>query len=195
MEQAGHRAKQSDNPHNEQRGIAHFVAKSKNILALMGFMQKPENGISARAYAFKLAMDSALSRMPPDLEAIARAPAWLALSVEEQIQLILTIGTLVHAPSLAVSLNGALLHDIAARIGEVKLDLILHTVDTNRTNDQPELALNQLEADGQSILLATLAPTLRLPLMEGIYFRLANANMIEKWQPHAKALLSKAEDL
>ncbi len=194
MDHAAPRAEHSDQPINTQHGIAQFVAASKGFLALLGFME-PKEDMSARARAFQLAMDSALSRVPPDMQAIANAPSWLALPVSEQVQLIMAVGAVVHAPALAVSLNGTLLHDIAALIGEAKLDHILHTVDPDQSKDQQDLTLQQIKTDGQSILLATLQASLRAPLMEGNYFKLTDANMIEKWQPHAKNILAQAENV
>jgi hypothetical protein len=177
----------------EQPGIAEYAATSKGILGLTGSTQ--EDDISSRAAEFRKAMEAARLRLQPDMEAIAKAPRWLALPLEAQTRLIIIIGTLANAKNLAISLDGPLLQQIAKRLGDTKLDEILQITSLTPKYKHQNLTFEQIESDGQAILLASVPPTLRPLLMAGSYFRLADTAKIALWKDEFQTLLEHGEAL
>ncbi len=177
----------------EHTGIKEYAATSRGILGLIDPARDAD--ISARAAEFRKAMEAARLKLQPDLEAIAKAPRWLALPLEAQTRLILIVGTLANANSLAMSLDGPLLQQIAKRLGDAKLDEILQFTSPIQIHRSENLTFQQIESDGQAILLATVPPSLRPLLMAGSYFRLANETQIMRWQSQSLSLLERGEIL
>ncbi len=181
--------------------IAEFAASARGIEVLA----KPADDIDvpARAAAFRAALVRAQQASErtaqlhhwPDFSAIAQAPAWLALPVASQTRLSLVLGTLAHAASLALSLDGAMLRTLASRIGEAALDQIVQTADPVSHASQTSVDLTQIETDGQCILLATVPLALQAMLMRGIYFQHATADRIAMWRNAAAGLLARGAQL
>jgi hypothetical protein len=180
----------------ELGGITAFVCATKGLVSLS--FKDPTETLSLRAFNFNQAMQMTDVKLHPTLADISVGPSWLCAPLERQTQLINIAGALANAHSLCILFDGQLLRDLADRIGEVILDQIIVEAKIKEVlpkKVETKFELNQLEQDGQSILLASLPSSLLPILMSGPHFSRANKASVSYWRPQAANLLARSEAL
>jgi hypothetical protein len=179
-------------------GISPFVRTSQGLLSLLS--SDPDPGapepISRRAADFNTSQ-SATTIHPPTLGAIATGPSWLALSPKELGKFTWVVAAGAYAEQLAKLLDGKLLSQIAHHVGGAEqLDKIIKDSNSIAPElNKGKLELLQMEADGQSILLATAPSSLFATLIASNCFPLADKTNANRWRPYATDLLARAEKI